>query len=358
MNQEIIAFLKTALECSVLIDPLNPGLTFQELGEIGKRAGYLDGEINDAFPHVATAYFGKDKLLPSANDTASWVFFQREQPDYRNFTAFDFVVSELNALTRSEGAGRALIERNVLVERAVAKGIPPNDIQVAITWQVMSNQLAEKDGLLRFANNGGVRGLPSEQLNVHPRRIPKPQRERAYPIVKDVIGRRTDGRAVHAEPLDAFVVELDRLGYRPFRLWWMQTVSELRRTDSNSAPVSALVLAAALVEGGLTFIVNHARKRGYFQSPDYEKDPQKWKIDKLVASAASGGPEAILSLQVKARAESLIGSRQRIHAGRMLSDYPGGPPDIRPDEARDAKATAEQVVRAILDWLQKNPASP
>ena len=47
--------------------------------------------------------------------------------------------------------------------------------------------------------------------------------------------------------------------------------------------------------------------------------------------------------------------RQRIHAGRMLSDYPGGPPDVRPDEARDAKATAEQVVRAILDWLQRNP---
>jgi len=45
-----------------------------------------------------------------------------------------------------------------------------------------------------------------------------------------------------------------------------------------------------------------------------------------------------------------------IHAGRMLSDYPAGPPDLRPDEARDAKATAELVVRAVLEWLQKNPA--
>ena len=50
MNNEIISFLKTALECSVLIDPVNPGLTYEELSEIGKRAGYRDGEINDASP--------------------------------------------------------------------------------------------------------------------------------------------------------------------------------------------------------------------------------------------------------------------------------------------------------------------
>ena len=32
-------------------------------------------------------------------------------------------------------------------------------------------------------------------------------------LVKDVIERRTDGRHTHAEPLDAFAEELDRLGY-------------------------------------------------------------------------------------------------------------------------------------------------
>ena len=74
-----------------------------------------------------------------------------------------------------------------------------------------------------------------------------------------------------------------------------------------------------------------------------------------MASAASGGPSAVFDLQVKARAETLIRSRQRIHAGRMLSEYPSGPPDIRPEEARDAKATAEQVVRSVIDWLQNLP---
>ena len=234
MNQEIISFLKTALECSVLIDPLDPGLTFQELSEIGKRAGYQDGEINDALPHVGVAYFGIRKLLPTRQETQSWVFYFPEEPDYRNFEAFDFVVDALNALTRSEGAARALIERNVLVERAFAKGISRHDVQVAITWQVMSKQLEEKDGILRFANRNGVHGLPSEQMKIHGRPHQKPLRERAYPIVKDVIGRRADGRPVHAEPLDAFTDKLDELGYRPFRLWWTHTVAELRRCCSGS----------------------------------------------------------------------------------------------------------------------------
>lgn len=97
------------------------------------------------------------------------------------------------------------------------------------------------------------------------------------------------------------------------------------------------------------------RYRRLRESKDYERDPRTWKIEDLVASAASGGPNAILDIQAKTRAEALIRTRQRIHAGRMLSDYPAGPPDLRPDEARAAKETAEQVVRAILDWLQKNP---
>ena len=74
-----------------------------------------------------------------------------------------------------------------------------------------------------------------------------------------------------------------------------------------------------------------------------------------MTSAAPGGPAAILDLQTKARAETLIRTRQRIHAGRMLSDYPAGPPNLRPDEARNAKGAADQVVRAVLDWLHKNP---
>jgi hypothetical protein len=357
MNREIISLLKAALECSIYISPRDPGLTHQELLEIGERAGYLDGEINDSLRNVVTAYFGlQPKHLPSEQDTSIWAAYFPEEPEYRNFVAFDFVIEQLNQLTRSEGGARAVIDHNVLVERAVAKGISSHDIEVAVTWLKMAKQLIEKDNVLRFAHPS-VRPLPSTTRNGHGQQLDrKPHRARALPFVKDVIERRTDGRSSHAEPLDAFADELEKLGYRSFRLWWTQTVSELRQTDPNATPVAVSVLAAALVEGALTFIVKHARKSGQFQSKDYEGDPRTWKIEQLVASAASGGPSAVLDLQAKTRAETLIRIRQRIHAGRMLSEYPGGPPDLRPDEARDAKGTAEQVVRAVLDWLLKFPS--
>jgi hypothetical protein len=31
-------------------------------------------------------------------------------------------------------------------------------------------------------------------------------------------------------------------------------------------------------------------------------------------------------------------------------------PDLRPEEARAAKESAEVIVRRVLDWLEKHPA--
>jgi hypothetical protein len=358
MNQEIIKLLQAAVECSVFLNPTEPGLSYEEILEVGKRAGFQAGEVGDAAPYAGKRDIGFKRIIPDENTRTAWVFFFREEPDYRNFDAFDFVVSELNARVRADGAMNAQLERGVVVERALAKTIPRDDVEVAITYLVMANQLIEKDGVLRFPYNSGVHGLPSEQLQanrVQPMR--KDARARAYPIVKDIIERRTDGRPKYVESLDAFAEELDKLGHGSFRLWWIQIVAELRHSDVHSSPVSVSVLAAALVEGALTFVVKHARKLGLgvFLSKDFDRDPRTWKIDDLVASAASGSGAAILDVQTKNRAETLIRTRQRIHAGRMLSDFPSGVPDIRPEEARDAKATAEQVVRRVLDWLQRFP---
>jgi hypothetical protein len=77
----------------------------------------------------------------------------------------------------------------------------------------------------------------------------------------------------------------------------------------------------------LTFAAKHSRDKGLdlFKSNNFEGEPRTWKLENLVASAAIGGDRGILSAQTKARAQTLILTRQRIHAGRMLSLYPGGP---------------------------------
>jgi hypothetical protein len=123
----------------------------------------------------------------------------------------------------------------------------------------------------------------------------------------------------------------------------------------NSTPVAASVLDAALVEGALTFIAKHAQnlKLGVMGSKDFDRDPTTWKIDDLVKSAAAGQESAILDESSRRRTEALIRARNRIRAGRMLSDFPSGVvPDLRPEEA-----TADLVVRRVLDWLQRYPPS-
>jgi hypothetical protein len=358
-NQEIASLLKAAIDCSVFISPTDPGLTYQELLEVGKRSGFLDGEVADAARHVGEHVIGSKRLMPDQTARHMFAFLSHEEPEYRNFEAFDFVVSQLNERVRADGMASARLERQLVVERAAAKNISRHDVEVAITYQILAETLVEKQGVLRFAHNSGVHELPSTTLEKLSQSYRAPMRlnarARAFSIVKDIIERRTDGRPLMVDPLDAFSEQLDKLGYGAFRMWWAQTVAELRQSDVHGAPLSVSVLAAALVEGALTFVVGHARKFGAFQSSDFGRDTKTWKIDDLVKSAASGGDSAILDSQTKNRAEGLIRTRQRIHAGRMLSEFPRGVPDIRPEEGRDAKATADQVVRRVIDWLQHYP---
>jgi hypothetical protein len=259
---------------------------------------------------------------------------------------------------KAEGMAKAACERGLLVERAVAKNIPRNDIEAAITISLMSNRLVEANGVLCMPPGCNTYPLPSTQLKTQQARkaIDRPYRRRAYPIVKDVIERRTDGRPKHVESLDEFGEALVQMGFSGFRLWWQQTVAELRRADTQSTPVCVSVLAAALVEGALTFAARYARSKsvGFFASSDFDKDPRTWKIDDLAKSATSGGPAAILDQPTRQRVETLIKVRTRIHAGRMLSEFPAGVPDLRPEEARDSRATAEKVVRCVLDWVERH----
>lgn len=58
--------------------------------------------------------------------------------------------AQLKASVRTLGARNAQLERNQIVERAVAQNVPRNDVEAAITIWVLSEHLVEKDGLLRF----------------------------------------------------------------------------------------------------------------------------------------------------------------------------------------------------------------
>jgi hypothetical protein len=361
-RQEIDAFVAAAIECSVYVAPLEPGLSHSELIEVCKRVNLQAGEVGDALSRASFEYFeGTQRLRPDQRVTVvAWEHsLHAEEPEYRNFEALDFIVVQFNAVIRSEGRHGARLERNVIVERAIKSGIDRKAVDVELTIMVLSGRLIEKNGVLTSRYGVVQDELPSAMRRKSSMRqvIRRPMRARAYPLVKDVIERRTDGRPKQAEPLDAFTERLTTLGYGMFRLWWTQTVRELLRSDFNTSPTATCVLSGALVEAALTFVVRHARALGLdtLKSTDFVRDPRTWKIDDLVNSAGRGGESAILKQGLLERARNLVHTRQRVHAGRMLSEYPAGPPDLRPEEAREAKETTEGVVRAILDWLDKYP---
>jgi hypothetical protein len=237
------------------------------------------------------------------------------------------VFHELKDLARSVGVATARLDRDVIVQRGKEKGLNVIKLEAAITILILGQHLIETEGMLRLAP--GFEQHPGFS-NQHQRALgnggttQSTVRASTYPIVKDIIERHSDGRPSHAQAFDAFGASLDRLNFGGFRIWWSQLVAELRKADSNSSPVSVCVLSATLVEGALTFVVRHAREQalGVFKSTTFDGPPNTWKIDDLVKSAASGSDSAILDNPTRIRAEQLIKTRQRIHAGRLLVDSP------------------------------------
>ena len=242
MNQEIVSFLKAALECSVLVSPLDPGLTVAELLEIGKGAGYQNGEVNDALQFVTTAYLGAPKLLPSEQEAASWVFLQPEEPEYRNFAAFDFVVEELNAMTRAEGGARAAIARDVLVERAIAKGIPRNDIEVAITWQALPGRTWR--GTVE-RKPSSIQALGSRQVGEVVCSIDNPGRDL-------VPGTNVDAEIQTAVVNNALVVPRESLGHDAtgdYVFILHEGTVERRAVKTGASSIALVQVADGLAEG-------------------------------------------------------------------------------------------------------------
>jgi len=139
--------------------------------------------------------------------------------------------------------------------------------------------------------------------------------------------------------------------------WWRRTVSEFRAADTERLPTAAIVLAAALAEGALAFVVKHARDSGKTMTKRLQPSPRHWTFDSLILAAKSG-QEPILDETWAVRCRELNLNRQRIHVGRLLESPQSYPrPDARPEEARAAKETAEGVVRRVLDWWSRSGPS-
>src|ERR1019366_7159870 len=121
--QPLISLISAALECSIYLAPDAPGLTHQELIEIGSRLGHQEGEIGDALASpLGHIEIRSGRYVPSdAMMVIYYNFHQPEEPDYRPIKALNFLHAQMAELAKAVGARNARIERSVLVERAAQR---------------------------------------------------------------------------------------------------------------------------------------------------------------------------------------------------------------------------------------------
>lgn len=360
LTTEIGKFLVAALEATVYVAPRDHGLTWDELQEVTRRAGFKLGEVTDALNHlgdVIDQYGARLKL--TVTDLNYLVDFNDpREPEFLEARTVEAVRREIDELAREVGRGRAQLSRDALVERGVQRGHERLAVERAITALVLSGIFREEQEHVRYVPGRETWVMPSAQIASRACRSvtteQRPTLARAHSIVRDVVERRTDGRLPHAEPLEAFAVVLDRLGHQRFRAWWVQIRTELRRSDTATQPVSALVAAAALGEAALAFVAPRAQANGLMKRIALDK-PRTWKFADLVQGAKSSDPtvRAILDETTAQNCLRVNETRQRIHAGYLIDTVTTGPiPDLRPEQAREAVATVEALVRKVIEWLE------
>ncbi|MEM7138168.1 MAG: hypothetical protein AAF500_16430 [Myxococcota bacterium] len=360
-QRDLERFIGHALEASVYVSPSEHGLAEAELIEVGGRHGFGPGEILDCAASARSQMLEFDgaRIVLSVASSMYLVDFNWTWPDDpRSWKAQDFMLREFEQLRRDHGATGAKVEHAVLVERGKADGHTQKDMEVAIASYELHGLLSrDQDAILSRTNRTYL--PPAEQIKQH-KRVPQRQ---SYPskdlmaTVADVISRRDSVRPRHAEPLDEYGELLERTSNARYRIWWEQARSELRCSSPQTMPTSTLVLAAALAEGSLALIADDVRTTGETMGTKTLQDtPNRWKFTDLI-DGAKRGKRPIIDQKLSDRCGQLNDERQRIHAGNFLHKKVAPRKiDIRPEEAKRARETLDDLLRAILDWFAEKSA--
>jgi hypothetical protein len=355
--------IKDAVYASVYVEPAAHGLTHDELLQVAERLGVPHGTASASIESVyrggMIGHDGSGRLVlrPEGygHHETTWPMFKRTG-DRRNPAAYDAIDRTLQKIVADVGEHAAALTRDVLLARVIqSSGIAEEDIQAAVTFMRLGGQLIDDGDKLRLAYPHAEQ--PS-RVQQYQRAYPKPQAADLGPIfsvVTDVIRRRQPGVAKHPEPVIAFEKHIASLGkdYEYFAQWWRFLRNELALM-TEEMPTARITHLAALAEGALALVVEKGRSVGGSMSEKLNPDdPTQWKFQHLIAAAKTGKPAIIKDEALAQECLTLNRVRQRIHAGRLLAERGNYPlPDAKPEEARQAKATTDKLIRAVLEWLE------
>ena len=198
-----------ALECSVYVDPDNPGLSNEELFEVAKRLGLREGEVGDTFKFNRFGLVGNRFIPGEQGAPAGWgTSGILDDSGCLNLDAFKHIRNELNEAARSFGGANARLRRDLIIARGEHKGIAAHDIKVALVVQTLTGMLIEKNNEISFRHQP-IGGFNDDSPSRHPRREKSSEKgSDVLEIVRDVMRRRDGQLPLSIEPLDGFAERL------------------------------------------------------------------------------------------------------------------------------------------------------
>lgn len=130
--------------------------------------------------------------------------------------------------------------------------------------------------------------------------------------------------------------------------------TELRNLDYKRFPSSSLLISCALCEGALSFLINKTKDHEHQMIKTLEMDkPRNWKFPGLIKAASSGTNPVLKDEKLRHSLEKMNDHRKRIHPAAFFPEA-GGIPDLKPEQAKTAIDTTEELSRAIIDWSLQN----
>ena len=199
-ESEYSDLVKTALEASVYVAPLDHGLTMEELKKVAERFGRGAGPLLDTIrklDHV-TNESGRWKLGRGTWHGHEFFMFGRWEPtDPRNFDALDLPLNELQRRWEVIGPDKECISREEAVSLGAAEGISTKDMNVAFELLLLAEWLVPGDGLSFKRGRVAGRDARPGKLVASFKKDSRPRAllAKILPLVTSVIGERSSVNA-------------------------------------------------------------------------------------------------------------------------------------------------------------------
>ena len=333
-----------ALIAALLVRPLDPGLTKEELQQLVVGGGISASVFGEVIEEV-WARQNRDaggKAVVSQMDLVMLLARGEGYPaELFPVEAIGQLNSAFDQLERDHGK---LSSKTMPMLLSQCLG-PPEQIECGLGLLLAL-------GRLKRAGSGFVRHADfSREFDQSAQRGHHAWSQAIRSLVPDVeriLAARTGDTVPSVLPIGRFHRFLQKQGWDEFAQWWAMTSREMTALGKHQ-PTAATVLAGALLEAALVAIAEPAKSAGHWRNKFLNNPPESWKLKDLVDQAQAAGT---LSQADAALAYNVAELRSRIHAGRYSTAGRGPfkPPCTNSHESVLAKAQLERVLDVILSW--------